>query len=212
MTGESRIPCSSDGLPDSSASVAGAAQLPSKQAAKTALRKALKAARGAVEPAIKVQWDAHIGAQVLAWWRLRQVGGLGVYWPLAGEPDLRAAYGELAKAGVQLSLPVVMERDTPLSFVAWTPGERMIPDQMGIQVPADLRFIERPPALLVPCLGFNEENYRLGYGGGYYDRTLETVPRPQTLGIAYSNQLAVFSHAPHDVPLDVVVTEATRIT
>jgi len=216
MTGESRIPRSSDGLPDSSASVAGTKQDgendAGRQAAKTALRKALRTARGALEPAIKVQWDAHIGAQILAWWRLRQVSAMGVYWPLAGEPDLRAAYAELAKAGVQLCLPVVMERDAPLSFVEWTPGEPMIPDEMGVQVPADLRFVARPPALLIPCLGFNDENYRLGYGGGYYDRTLAPAPRPHTLGIAYSNQQAVFSHGPYDVPLDVIVTEASRIT
>ncbi len=216
MTGESRIPCGSDGLPDSGASVAGTRQDVEKQAAeqanKAALRKALRTARGALEPAIKVQWDAQIGAQVVAWWRLRQVGSVGVYWPLAGEPDLRATYAELAKAGVQLCLPVVMERDAPLSFVEWTPGEPMIPDEMGVQVPAELRFVARPPALLIPCLGFNDEGYRLGYGGGYYDRTLEQSPRPHTLGIAYSNQQAVFPHAPHDVALDVIVTETTRIT
>jgi 5,10-methenyltetrahydrofolate synthetase len=212
MTGKSRIPCGSDSLPDSSTSVAEEKQDSQKHAAKSALRKALRAARGDLDPAIKVQWDAHIGAQVLAWWRLRQVGAVGVYWPLAGEPDLRAAYAELAKAGVRLALPVVMERDAPLSFVEWTPGEAMIPDEMGVQVPATLRFVERPPALLIPCLGFNEAAYRLGYGGGYYDRTLAPAPRPYTLGIAYSNQQAVFSHAPHDVPLDVIVTEATHIT
>jgi 5,10-methenyltetrahydrofolate synthetase len=88
----------------------------------------------------------------------------------------------------------------------------MIPDEMGVQVPAQLRFIERPPALLIPCLGFNADGYRLGYGGGYYDRTLERQPRPHTLGIAYSNQLAVFAHGPYDVPLDVIVTEASQIT
>jgi 5,10-methenyltetrahydrofolate synthetase len=180
--------------------------------AKAALRKALRSTRGALEPAIKVQWDAYIGAQVVAWWRLRQVEAIGVYWPLAGEPDLRAAYAELQAAGVRLALPVVMERDAPLAFTAWTPGEPMIPDEAGVQVPAQLRFIERPPALLIPCLGFNAENYRLGYGGGYYDRTLEHAPRPHTLGIAYSNQEAVFSHGPYDVPLDVIVTETTRVT
>jgi 5,10-methenyltetrahydrofolate synthetase len=183
-----------------------------KQAAKTALRKALRTTRGALDPAIKVQWDAHIGAQVVAWWRLRQVSVIGVYWPLAGEPDLRAAYAELHQAGVRLALPVVMERDAPLTFTEWTPGEAMLPDEAGVQVPAQLRFIERPPALLIPCLGFNADGYRLGYGGGYYDRTLEQPPRPHTLGIAYSNQEAVFSHAPHDVPLDVIVTETTNVT
>jgi 5-formyltetrahydrofolate cyclo-ligase len=180
--------------------------------AKAALRKALKSSRGALDPAIKVQWDAHIGAQVMAWWRLRQVAAVGVYWPLAGEPDLRAAYAELHRAGVRLALPVVMERDAPLAFTEWTPGEPMIPDEMGVQVPAALRFIERPPALLIPCLGFTADGYRLGYGGGYYDRTLEGASRPYTLGIAYSNQQAVFTHGPHDVPLDVIVTETSSVT
>jgi 5,10-methenyltetrahydrofolate synthetase len=181
------------------------------QAAKTALRKALKATRGALDPAVKVQWDAHIGAQVVTWWRLRQMDTVGVYWPLAGEPDLRAAYAELALAGVRLALPVVMERNAPLAFTEWKLDEPMLADEMGVAVPATLRFIERPPALLVPCLGFNAEGYRLGYGGGYYDRTLELAPRPLTLGIAYSKQQAQFGHAPHDVPLDVIVTERSQV-
>jgi 5-formyltetrahydrofolate cyclo-ligase len=204
MTGYSRITRGPDGSPDEADGTA--------KTAKAALRKALKSARGVLNPAIKVQWDAHIGAQIVAWWRLRQVGMMGVYWPLSGEPDLRAAYDELAAAGMRLALPVVMERDAPLAFTAWEPGEPMIADAMGVQVPARLRFVERPPALLVPCLGFDADGYRLGYGGGYYDRTLAREPRPHPLGIAYSIQQAVFPHTGHDVPLDVIVTEATRIT
>jgi 5,10-methenyltetrahydrofolate synthetase len=207
MTGDSRIPCTPDALPAS-----GASGTDHGQAAKAALRKALKVARAALDPAVKVQWDARIGAQLMAWWRMRQVPTVGVYWPLAGEPDLRAAYAELHGAGVRLALPVVMERDAPLAFTAWTPGEAMIADAMGVQVPAELRFIARPPALLIPCLGFSADGYRLGYGGGYYDRTLEAAPRPRTLGIAYSDQLAQFPHAAHDVPLDAIVTEASDIT
>lgn len=216
MTGESRIPCGRDDPPDGRPDVAPDKQpsdaISAAHAAKAALRKALRTARGALDPAIKVQWDAHIGAQVVSWWRLRQIGVVGVYWPLAGEPDLRAAYAELAHAGVRLALPVVLERHAALSFVEWTPGEAMLPDEAGVQVPADLRFIPRPPALLIPCLGFNADGYRLGYGGGYYDRTLAAAPLPHTLGIAYSNQEAVFGHAPHDVALDVIVTEKTRVT
>jgi 5-formyltetrahydrofolate cyclo-ligase len=207
MTGDSRIPRPFAGPRDNTSSVADHGQ-----AAKTALRKALKATRGALDPAIKVQWDAHIGAQVVAWWRLRQMGTVGVYWPLAGEPDLRAAYAELALAGVRLALPVVMERNAPLAFTEWKLDEPMLADEMGVAVPATLRFVERPPALLIPCLGFDAEGYRLGYGGGYYDRTLELMPRPLTLGIAYSNQEAQFGHGPHDVPLDVIVTERSRVT
>jgi len=204
MTGNSRITRGLDGSPDDTNGHA--------KVAKAALRKALRSARGALDPAIKVQWDAHIGAQIVAWWRLRQVDTMGVYWPLAGEPDLRAAYAELAQAGMRLALPVVMERNAPLAFTAWTPGEPMIPDAQGVQVPALLRFVERPPALLIPCLGFDAAGYRLGYGGGYYDRTLERQPRPHTLGIAYGNQQAVFPHDAYDVPLDVIVTETTHIT
>jgi 5,10-methenyltetrahydrofolate synthetase len=211
MTGNSRITRGPSGSPDASPDVAY-----DPRTAKAALRKALRTARGDIDAAIKVQWDAHIGAQIVRWWRLRQVDTVGVYWPLAGEPDLRAAFAELAGAGVRLALPVVMERDAPLAFAAWSPGEAMLADRQGVQVPAQLRFVALPPALLVPCLGFDDGGYRLGYGGGYYDRTLAGTPdartRPHTLGIAYSNQQAVFPHDEYDVPLDVIVTETTSVT
>jgi 5-formyltetrahydrofolate cyclo-ligase len=207
MTGDSRIPCASSALPDS----ASTGTWGGGSAAKAALRQALRSARRAIDPAVKLQWDAHIGAQVLAWWRLRQAPALGVYLPIHGEPDLRAAYAELARAGVKLALPVVVQRDAPLAFAAWTPGQPLVADGMGVMVPGDLHFVERPPALLVPCLGFSAEGYRLGYGGGYYDRTLEEAPRPYTVGIAYACQQAQFAHAPHDVALDVVVTEVTQV-
>ena len=175
--------------------------------AKQALRHALKQARAAVDPATRVQWDAAIGAQLLAWWRLRQFPDIGVYWPLSGEPDLRAAYAELADAGVRLALPVVLARDQALAFADWTPGEAMAKDVLGMTVPARLRMVERPPALVIPCLGFSDDGYRVGYGGGYYDRTLAQSLRPATVGVAYSGQRAVFSPAPFDVALDVIFTE-----
>jgi 5,10-methenyltetrahydrofolate synthetase len=175
--------------------------------AKQALRIALKQARSAIDPATRVQWDAAIGAQLVAWWRLRQYPALGVYWPLAGEPDLRAAYAELADAGVRLALPVVLARDQALAFADWTPGEAMARDMLGMTVPGRLRMVARPPALVIPCLGFSVEGYRVGYGGGYYDRTLAESPHPATLGVAYSGQRAVFSPAPFDVALDVILTE-----
>jgi 5-formyltetrahydrofolate cyclo-ligase len=178
---------------------------------KSALRKALLLARAQVGPAQKAQWDAAIGAALLAWWRAlgdSAPDALAVYWPLRGEPDLSAAYAELAAGGVRLALPVVVERAAPLGFAEWTPGEAMLADQMGVAVPAQLRMRARPPALLIPCLGFNAARYRLGYGGGYYDRTLEMAPRPLTVGVAYSCQQANFASAPHDIALDLVITEA----
>jgi 5-formyltetrahydrofolate cyclo-ligase len=232
MTGEPRIPCGPAALP---ASVASIASLSAGQD-KAALRLALKAARRAMDPLQKAQRDAAIGARVLAWWQVHNAAAgrgtqgargagdapgaevardantagilLGVYWPLRGEPDLHPAYAELARAGVRLALPLVVAPDTALDFVEWVPGEPMLSDRMGVAVPAVRRVVARPTALLVPCLGFNAQRYRLGYGGGYYDRTLEALPRPFTVGIAYAGDAVAFASAAHDVALDLVITES----
>ena len=181
------------------------------KAAKAALRRHLKDQRASLIDAGKRARDERIGAQVIAWWRRTRPPLLAVYWPLSGEPDLSETYALLAREGAMLALPVVVQRHAPLAFAAWTPGEAMVPDPMGIAVPADLRTVARPPALLVPCLGFNEQGYRLGYGGGFYDRTLADGIRPATLGIAYACQAAAFGADRHDVPLDIIVTEATNV-
>ena len=178
---------------------------------KAALRKAHRLARAMRDPDAKARLDAAIAARVLAWWRALGAAApasIGVYWPLKGEPDLTPAYAELAASGVALALPVVLAPDAALGFSAWLPGEAMLSDPMGVAVPAQQRMVERPPVLLVPCLGFNAHNFRLGYGGGYYDRTLAAQPRPLTAGVAYAGELARFAGAPHDVALDVIITDA----
>jgi 5-formyltetrahydrofolate cyclo-ligase len=195
MTGKPRIPRGDDAV----------AALPASE--KAMLRSALLAARRALDPAMRRAWDEAICAGVLTWWRGAGAPALGVYWPLRGEPELHAAYAALAQQGAALALPVVLQADAPLAFTAWTPGEAMVKDAMGVAVPAALRLVERPPALLVPCLGFNAAGYRLGYGGGYYDRTLAAAPRPFTVGVAYSCLAAQFASAPHDVALDLILTE-----
>lgn len=211
MTGEPRIPCGHAALPASAHANDAIAHI----ADKASLRAALKAARRARDPVEKARLDALIGARVLAWWHAHGAGeggagadpGLGVYWPLRGEPDLQPLYAELARAGVRLALPLVVAPDCPLAFVAWVPGEPMASDRMGVAVPALQRLVDRPGVLLVPCLGFTQERFRLGYGGGYYDRTLEKEPRPVTVGIAYSGDQVAFAAGPHDVPLDWVIAE-----
>lgn len=202
MTGTSRIPRGPADLPAAAPSETG----PGAQ--KKALRQQLAARRAAIDPADRALWDAAIGQQLLDWQQQEAIATLGVYWPLQGEVDLTATYAALAARGVALLLPVVVARDAALAFTAWTPGEPMHKDAMGVAVPAVLRPSPLPPALLVPCLGFDAHGYRLGYGGGYYDRTLATPPRPRTIGIAYRCQQAVFATLAHDVPLDMVLTEA----
>ncbi|MEO5934132.1 MAG: 5-formyltetrahydrofolate cyclo-ligase [Duganella sp.] len=175
---------------------------------KADLRKRLLTARRALDPATRAAWDHAIGEQVVAWWRAARPAALGVYWPLRDEPDPRAAYVALERLGARLLLPVVVEKHAALEFADWRVGEAMVKDAMGVAVPADLRLqADYPPALLVPCLGFNAQGYRLGYGGGFYDRTLARAPRPQTVGIAYSCLEVQFDSDAHDVALDRIVTE-----
>ncbi|MBP1205463.1 5,10-methenyltetrahydrofolate synthetase [Duganella sp. 1411] len=175
---------------------------------KADLRKQLLTARRALDAATRAAWDHAIGEQVIAWWRAARPAALGVYWPLRDEPDLRTAYVALEALGARLLLPVVVEKHAALAFADWRVGEAMVKDAMGVAVPADLRLqADYPPALLVPCLGFNAQGYRLGYGGGFYDRTLARAPRPETLGIAYGCLEVRFDGDAHDVALDRIVTE-----
>lgn len=172
------------------------------------MRKELLSTRRNIPATTRAQWDADICRHIVTWWQEARVQALGVYWPLKDEPDLHPAYAELARLGVQLLLPVVLKKDAPLEFALWQSGEPLVKDTMGIAVPAHLRITPYPPALLVPCLGFNAQGYRLGYGGGFYDRTLEKAPRPATVGIAYRCLAADFGSDGHDVALDRIVTEA----
>jgi 5,10-methenyltetrahydrofolate synthetase len=193
MTSPTRIPRIAEGQPASG---------------KAELRRMMLAARRALPLETRAQWDREIGAKVVQWWRESGVGTLGVYWPLKDEPDLRACYAELAELGVKLQLPVVLEKYAPLAFAEWAIGEPMVKDPMGVAVPAMLRLVdEYPPALLVPCLGYNAQGYRLGYGGGFYDRTLAREPRPATVGVAYRCLAAEFPSDGHDVALDRIITE-----
>jgi 5,10-methenyltetrahydrofolate synthetase len=178
-----------------------------KFANKSELRRALLATRRAIAPGTRIEWDARIGARVRAWLAAHQVRTLGVYWPIQGEPDLREDYAELAALGIKLALPVVRGRDQPLIYVEWLPGEELAKDQFGVPVPERQRPMEQPNVVLVPCVGFNAQRFRVGYGAGFYDRTLAQAERPVAVGIAYGCGVAEFEVAAHDVALDFIVTE-----
>ncbi|ABE32734.1 5-formyltetrahydrofolate cyclo-ligase [Paraburkholderia xenovorans LB400] len=141
------------------------------------------------------------------------VNSVGFYWPLAGEFDARAAISIWLAANTQreASLPVVKERGVPLEFHAWAPDTPMKIGHHRITVPASGRIVI-PELLFVPCVGFDANGYRLGYGGGYYDRTLAAWPgatKPITVGIAYEAcRTPALEREAHDIPLDLIVTEA----
>ena len=153
----------------------------------------------------KVAADTIICDRVLAWLHAHPIASLGVYHPIRKEPDLHALYNVLSAQGVHLSLPIILGQDQALGFVRWTPGDALVKDTLGTSVPVE-RVAVQPQALLIPCLGFNAERIRLGYGGGFYDRTLALQPRPLAIGVAYAHALREFPGEPHDMVLDVIIT------
>lgn len=186
--------------------------MPDTTSIKSGLRRQLLADRHAITAEVRRAWDKAIRERLLAWWRANPAVTLGIYWPIRGEPDLRAAFDELARQGVQLALPMVVKRDAPLHFATWKPGDALVRDTHGVPVPQQQGIPVHPDALLVPCVGFNTDHIRLGYGGGFYDRTLAVEPRPLAVGIAYASSLVDFAGEPHDIPLDDMITERSPLT
>lgn len=172
------------------------------------LRQRLLDQRRGTDTQQRQQWDQEIGARLLSWCQQERPASLGIYWPIQSEPDLRNIYPQLQQMGIQLALPLVTGKSQPLVFLQWSPGHPMSKDSYGIPVPEQRHFTLRPEALLIPCVGFNEKNYRLGYGGGYYDRTLAIPPRPLAIGIAHHQAQSEFAAEAHDVPMDLIFTEA----
>lgn len=178
---------------------------------KAELRSRLIATRRAMPAEHRLHADAAIGQRLLAWCRQHRNSArcvIGVYWPIQGEPDLRLCYASLVKEGVQLALPLVAERDAPLQFAPWQPGDPLMKDACGVPVPAHAHALLDPDVILAPCVGFNAAGFRIGYGAGYYDRTFAGRPGVHKLGIAYESALTFFTPAAHDLPLDVILTEA----
>ena len=139
----------------------------------------------------------------------RPGGCIGFYWPIRAEINLRGVVAEAVAAGASAGLPVVVERNRPVEFWAWTPETTMVAGFWDIPVP-DRREPVRPDIVLVPLVGFDAAGYRLGYGGGYYDRTLAAMtPRPLAIGVGYElGRLESIRPQAHDIPMDAVVTEA----
>lgn len=182
--------------------------VPVQAADRSAARRLLRARRGALGETGRARAAQAIVAQLEALVAAARPGVIGAYWAMKEEPELRGALARWHAAGLAVALPRVVAADAPLEFVRWSPGAAMVEGPFGTLHPHGAQAL-RPDLLVIPCLGFDPRCYRMGYGGGYYDRTLARLGAVGTIGVAYDCcELSGFVPHEHDLPLDRVVTES----
>lgn len=175
---------------------------------RAALRREKLAARLALDPAAFAVRNAAIETRLDGFLSPRPPQTLAFCAPVRNEFDARALVGRLLGKGWRAAMPVVVEPAAPMRFRAWTPESEMVADRHGIPVPAaGVELV--PDIVLLPLVAFDARGFRLGYGGGYFDRTLAAlVPRPLAVGIGFElARCADIRPQAHDLPLDAVVTE-----
>lgn len=183
-------------------------------AAKKALRKRLIAERLAMPD--REDCEAQLQEVLRIWLVGRPDISIGAYWPIHGEFDPLPALHRWKEDGElidlpeprSIGLPVIDKLHKTLTFKAWYPGCPMEEDAFQIPKPKDTETLH-PTLLFVPCVGYSFGGYRLGYGGGFYDRTLAALrPKPFTVGLGYHiGYVEDFEPEPHDLPLDAILCD-----
>jgi 5-formyltetrahydrofolate cyclo-ligase len=138
---------------------------------------------------------------------------VGLYWPIKNEIDPRALVTELAQARpdkiVRWALPTIEQTSKTIIYGLWKPQDAMVEGALGIMQPARFESVQ-VDLMLVPCVGFNDQGHRIGYGGGYFDRTL-AHNNALTIGVAFDFCKCEWSAQDHDKPLDLIVTETSTL-
>jgi 5-formyltetrahydrofolate cyclo-ligase len=165
--------------------------------------------RQAITSEQRHKWDEQIGRVLCQFLAELRGAVLSIYWPFRGEPDLRFLLPELRAKYVTIALPVVVEKGRPLQFREWKEGDRLERGVWNIPIPAEGKVV-RPEIVLAPVVGFDRAAYRLGYGGGFFDRTLPTLGQSaRALGVGYSQTEVPTVHPqPYDIPMSAIVTES----
>jgi 5-formyltetrahydrofolate cyclo-ligase len=176
---------------------------------RSAERERLITARRAMPAAAHRAASAEIARMLLAQFMPTNPGIVGCYWPFRREFDCLPVMRRIIDLGGEVALPVVVRPRHPLEFRRWTPRTVMAKGVWDIPHPAEGPPVH-PATLLVPLVGFDAAGYRLGYGGGFYDRTLAAMPhRAETWGVGFElARLETIHPQVHDVPMDHIVTEA----
>jgi 5-formyltetrahydrofolate cyclo-ligase len=171
-------------------------------------RAQLLAARGAASAQDRAAWSVAINALLNEALDLQGPCVLGLCWPYRAEFDARPLAKRLRVQGVRSALPLVRGPGLPLEFRHWWPGVAMDKGVYDIPVPRDTETL-LPDMLLVPPVGIDAQGYRLGYGGGYFDRTLAAMARkPVCIATAFDlSRIETLDPQAHDVRMDFVVSE-----
>ncbi len=191
-------------------------------ASKSEARSLLLMQRRKLHESMTKPWSAQVVEQAKAWPGWHHHGVVGCYWPLAkengGEPDLTALYAWLVQQGHQLALPTVVAADHPMAFQRWQPGDAMVQSSQlrGLWQPAAEQPVVMPSLLLIPAVAIDRRGYRLGFGAGYYDRTLAALRAAQAashppltaMGVAFRPfWVESLPNEPHDQALQAGIHE-----
>ena len=163
--------------------------------------------RGALAPGERAQHTAAIAAALDALLGAHADALVSLYWPIRAEPDLRPWMRAACERGLRVALPVAVALGRPMAFREWRPGAAMARGLWKIPHPAAGPEVS-PTHVIAPLVGFDAACYRLGYGGGFFDRTLAALARkPTVIGVGYpSLRIATIFPQPHDIPMDWIVT------
>lgn len=170
-------------------------------------RERLIAARLALAPAEREEVARFIARDLDTIVPDRSATVISLYWPFRGEPDLRPWMADACARGLRVALPIVKAKAQPLEFREWTPGARMERGVWNIPYPADGTVVA-PTVVIAPLVGYDAAGYRLGYGGGFFDRTLATLAaKPLVIGVGYLlGAISTIYPQWHDVPMTWIVT------
>lgn len=172
-------------------------------ASKAAARVTMAESRRGLDPALGTELTRHFLAHI----HLPAGAVVSGFWPMGDEIDIRPLLAALAALGHPIALPVTGKRSEPLIFRAWRPGDAVLPGRFGTSHPADGAVLS-PQVLLMPLLGFDRFGNRLGYGGGFYDRSLALLPGALRIGCAYAAQeMPLVPTGPFDQKLNAIATE-----
>lgn len=172
-------------------------------------RAELIARRADARGAERTRWNSSITEYLVGGFEIPPEAIVGFCWPYKGEFDARFAVRRWRDQGALAALPEVVRSKEPLQFRLWRPGVAMRPGVYDIPVPEGTPIVE-PDIAVVPMNGFDARGFRLGYGGGFFDRTLAALERRVVaIGVAYEMlRMDTIHPQAHDLPMDFVVTEA----